>query len=211
MWTCIIQINIQICTNLRSADTPKKLRSFEKRASPLSPVTSECVRLVPKIWDTDACDLGHWLVRFRFCTRTIRTPHPRFETYTNPFPCHIANPIWFWHRRARRIKWCHPFCLKTEFWCQKIVSESKWAFFTWFYSRLRLNNKPKTPVFSFGGKLLTDEKSPPLIFRLIFIPTHHFFFFFFSLFQQIGLEKAVERSWGVDLVNSLPKVHSKVR
>ncbi len=28
-----------------------------------------------------------------FFTQNIRTPHPRFETYMNPFPCQIANPI----------------------------------------------------------------------------------------------------------------------
>jgi hypothetical protein len=48
------------------------------------------VSLVPKKWDTDVCNLRHQLIRFHFCTRTIRTPHSGFETYTNPFPCHIC-------------------------------------------------------------------------------------------------------------------------
>ncbi len=61
---------MQICTNLRSADTPKKLGSYKKRASPLSPGTRECVCLVPKNWDTDACNLRHRLIRFLFCTKT---------------------------------------------------------------------------------------------------------------------------------------------
>ena len=63
-WT--IKRYMNLYTNLRSADTPKKLRSFEKRASPLSPGTRQCVHLVPKNWDTDACDLRHRLVRFCF-------------------------------------------------------------------------------------------------------------------------------------------------
>ncbi len=41
-------------------------------------------------------------------------------------------------------------------------------------------DKSKTHLFSFGGKLLTDVKSPPLFFRSIFNPTHHFLCF--SLF-----------------------------
>ncbi len=80
---------IRIRTNLQSADTPKKLESFERRASLLSPGMRECVCLVPKIemlmhanWDTGSYD-------FVFVPRH----HPRFKTYTNPFPCHIANPI----------------------------------------------------------------------------------------------------------------------
>jgi hypothetical protein len=74
-------------------------------------------------------------------------------------------------------------------------------------------DKSKRRHFSFGGKVLMDDKSPPPFLRLIFIPTHHFlcFFFSFSLFQWIGLESTVEGSWGVNAVNSLPKVHSKVR
>jgi hypothetical protein len=74
-------------------------------------------------------------------------------------------------------------------------------------------DKSKRYLFSFGGKLLTDEKSPPLFFRSIFNPTHHFlcFVFSFSLFQRIGSENAVEGSWGVNSDISLPNVHSKVR
>ncbi len=80
---------ILICTDLRSADIAKKLPKFQKRASPLSPGTRERVRLVSKnetlrhaIRETGSYDFvfvpGH---------------HPRFETYTNPFPCHTANPL----------------------------------------------------------------------------------------------------------------------
>jgi hypothetical protein len=47
------------------------------------------------IAETTATATGHRLVRFRFCTRTIRTPHLRFKTYMNPFPCQIANPSLF--------------------------------------------------------------------------------------------------------------------
>ncbi len=42
----------------------------------------------------------------------------------------------------------------------------------------------KRRIVGFGGKMLTDEKSPPLFFRSIFIPTHHFLcfcLFFFSV------------------------------
>ncbi len=39
---------IRIRTDLRSADIAKKLQSLKKRASPLSPGTWECERLVPK-------------------------------------------------------------------------------------------------------------------------------------------------------------------
>ncbi len=46
-----------------------KLWSFGKRASPLSPGTRECVCLVPKNWDADACNLRHRLVQFCLCTR----------------------------------------------------------------------------------------------------------------------------------------------
>ncbi len=57
-----------------------------------------------------------------------------------------------------------------------------------------------------------DEKSPPLFLgQFSFQPIIFFVFVFsFSLFQRIGSENAVEGSWGVNLVNSLPKVHSKV-
>ncbi len=70
----------------------------------------------------------------------------------------------------------------------------------------------KTEV-SFGGKVLMDDKSPPLFFWSILILTHIFFVFVFSfsLFQWIGPENAAEGSWGVNLVTSSPKVHSKVR
>ncbi len=58
-----------------------------------------------------------------------------------------------------------------------------------------------------------DEKSPPLFLGPFSIHPIIFFVyvFSFSLFQWIGSENAVEGSWGVNLVNSLPKVHSKVR
>jgi hypothetical protein len=70
---------------LQQADTPKKLRSFEKRASPLSPDMRECVRLVPKIEAlTHAiCNTGSYDFVF------VPGHHPKIEIYTNPFPCHI--------------------------------------------------------------------------------------------------------------------------
>ncbi len=74
--------------------THQKNRSFKKRASPLSPGTWECVRLLPKKWDTDACNLRHRLKRFCFCTRTIRTPHLRFKTYITPCK-QVPLPVFF--------------------------------------------------------------------------------------------------------------------
>jgi hypothetical protein len=73
-------------------------------------------------------------------------------------------------------------------------------------------DKSKRGHFSFGGKVLMDEKSPPLFLgQFSFRPIIFFVFVFsFSLFQWIGSENAVEESWGVNSVNSLPKVHSKV-
>ncbi len=74
-------------------------------------------------------------------------------------------------------------------------------------------DKTKSGLFSFGGKVLMHEKSPPLFWgQFSFRPIILFVFVFsFSLFQWIWSENAVEGSWGVNLVNSLPKVHSKVR
>jgi hypothetical protein len=71
--------------------------------------------------------------------------------------------------------------------------------------------KSKTSYSLFGEGVLTDKKMPPLflgqfLFRLIIFVD---FVFSFSLFQGIGSENAARESWGVDLVNSLPKVHSK--
>jgi hypothetical protein len=57
-----------------------------------------------------------------------------------------------------------------------------------------------------------DKNLPPFILgQFSFQPIIFFVFVFsFSLFQQIVLENAVGESWGVNLVNSLPKVHYKV-
>ncbi len=92
-FTCTSSYNtnwlyIQICTNLRLADTTKKTSKSIKRASPLSPGTRECVHLVQKKIETRA-------VWFETRAHTIscfyqnhQDNHPRIETYTNPFPCH---------------------------------------------------------------------------------------------------------------------------
>jgi hypothetical protein len=63
----------------------KYRRSFEKRACPLSQVRGNVYisyqkneTLTHAIWDTGLYD-------FVF----IPGHHPRFKTYTNPFPCHI--------------------------------------------------------------------------------------------------------------------------
>ncbi len=41
----------------------------------------------------------------------------------------LKRRIWFQQRRARQIKCCYPFCLKTEFWHQKIVSNLNMSIF----------------------------------------------------------------------------------
>ncbi len=102
----------------------------------------ECVHLVPKNWDTDACNLRHRLVQFCFCTRTIRTPYPRFETYTNPRPCHIANPYsnikldkeakWIWFSKRIYKKWTYwwnkmsVFIMKGKFVPTVYCAHNKW-------------------------------------------------------------------------------------
>ncbi len=74
------------------------------------------------------------------------------------------------------------------------------------------SDRIKRAHFSFGGKVLTDKKLPALFLgQFSFRPIMFFLFVFsFTLFQRIGSENAVEECWGVNLVNSLPKVHSKV-
>jgi hypothetical protein len=74
-------------------------------------------------------------------------------------------------------------------------------------------DKSKSKEVCFGGKVLTDKKMPPLFLgQFSFRPIIFFVFVFsFSLFQRIWSENAVGGGWGVNLVNSLPKVHSKVR
>ncbi len=63
-----------------------------------------------KKWDTDACDLRHRLVQFVF----VPGHHPRFETYTNPFPCHIQ-PI-------RAICILHSaICILLKFLCNVVL------------------------------------------------------------------------------------------
>jgi hypothetical protein len=72
--------------------------------------------------------------------------------------------------------------------------------------------KSKRRIVGFRGKVLTDKKLPPLILgQFSFQPIIFFVFVFsFSLFQWIWSENAVGGGRGVTLVNSLPKVHSKV-
>jgi hypothetical protein len=50
-------------------------------------------------------------------------------------------------------------------------------------------------LFSFGGKLLTNEKSPPLFFRSIFNPTHHSLPFL-VLFLAVGTDLVGKRCGG---------------
>jgi hypothetical protein len=73
-------------------------------------------------------------------------------------------------------------------------------------------NKSKRRQVGFGGKVLTNEKLPPFFLgQFSFRPIIFFVFvFYFSLFQWIWSENAVGGGWGVNSVNSLPKVHFKV-
>ncbi len=85
MWTHILQIVIYEFVLIYDRQTAKTLLSFEEGASPLSPGTRECVRLVPKNWDADAWNLRHRLVGFRVCTRT---PSEIWDLYKSiSMPC----------------------------------------------------------------------------------------------------------------------------
>jgi hypothetical protein len=70
-----------------------------------------------------------------------------------------------------------------------------------------MTDRIKRAHFSFGGKLLMDKKYLHFFLgQFSFRPTIFFVFvFFFLLLERIWSEIAVEGSWGVDLVNSLPK------
>ncbi len=68
----------------------KKNFKVSKKGFPLEPrYAGMCMFSIEK--------LRHWRMQFETPAHTISffVPghHPRFETYTNPFPCHIANPI----------------------------------------------------------------------------------------------------------------------
>jgi hypothetical protein len=73
-------------------------------------------------------------------------------------------------------------------------------------------DKYKRRIVGFGGKVLTDKKLPPLFLGQFYFQSIIFFVFVFSfsLFQRIQSENAVGGGWGVNSVNSLPKVYSKV-
>ncbi len=80
------------------ADTPKKLRSFKTRASPLSLGTWECVRLVTKNWDNDACNLRHRLVRFCFRTKTPFEIWDLYKSISMPYPTPLFT-YFYLHRK----------------------------------------------------------------------------------------------------------------
>jgi hypothetical protein len=60
------------------------------------------------------------------------------------------------------------------------------------------NDRSKRGHFSFGGKVLTDKKSPPIFLRSMFIPTHYFlcFFLFFLSVPTGWVRKRCERKLG---------------
>jgi hypothetical protein len=64
VWTRIIQINIWICTNLRSADTLEKLQSFEKKGFPHEPRYAGTCTFSTK-------NLRHWCMQFETPACTI--------------------------------------------------------------------------------------------------------------------------------------------
>ncbi len=112
------------------ADTPKKLRSFEKRASPLSPGMCECVRLVPKNWDTDACNLRHRLVRFRFCTRTPYKIQDLYESISMP----ESQPLYLAYCKSGWYYWvlCVWGC---SWWSLQLLPRYRDNHFTqWFFT-----------------------------------------------------------------------------
>ncbi len=64
----------------------EKTSKFRKKGfPPLSQGMQECVRLAPKNWDTDACNLRHWLVQFRFCTRTPSEIQDLYKSVSIPY------------------------------------------------------------------------------------------------------------------------------
>ncbi len=86
-----MQINVYEFILIYDRETYKtKSFCFEKRASPFSPGTRECVCLVPKNWDTDACNLRHRLIRFHFCTRTPSKIQDLYESISMPWPTTLA-------------------------------------------------------------------------------------------------------------------------
>jgi hypothetical protein len=66
-------------------------------------------------------------------------------------------------------------------------SRGQWLRRTAAEGGLVKTDKSKRYLFSFGGKLLTDEKLPPLFSRSIFNPTHHFLCFCLSSLCSNGL------------------------
>jgi hypothetical protein len=78
---------------------------------------------------------------------------------------------------------------------------------------VNMTDKPKMLFLLFWREGVDEQKNRFHFFlgQFSFQPIIFFVLvFFFSLFQQIGSENAVRGSWGVDLVNFSPKVHSKV-
>ncbi len=71
----------------------KKTYVSKKGLFPLSPDTRECVRLVPKKWDTDARNLRHWLVRFCFCTKTPSEIRDLYKFISMPYSQPLSNLI----------------------------------------------------------------------------------------------------------------------
>jgi hypothetical protein len=99
-------------------------------------------------------------------------------------------------------------------WWQQISSSLSADFFNgrFLMAYLRLINLKGTFSVLAGSCWRTKKRlhffwGPFSIQLIIFFV----FVFSFSLFQRIGSENAVEGSLGVNLVDSLPKVHSKVR
>ncbi len=90
MWICIIQISTNEFVRIYNWQIQKKLLSFKKNGFPLEPRCAKMCTFSTK-------KLRHWRIQFETPAGTIFVfvpgHHPRFETYTNPCPCQIANPF----------------------------------------------------------------------------------------------------------------------
>ncbi len=92
-----------------------------------------------------------------------------------------------------------------------------WARETFLRQQKKSSSSPRAAsvkgTFQFWREAVDGQKNASIFLRSIFNPTHQSLPFR-VLFLAIGTDlvgNAVEGSWGVNSVNSLPKVHSKVR
>ncbi len=88
MWIPIIQIKTFKFVLIYNQQTHQKNLKFQKKGSPLEPrYAGMCAFSTKKLRHWQIWDSGSFNLDF------VPGHHPRFETYTNPFPCHIVNPF----------------------------------------------------------------------------------------------------------------------